>query len=69
MVSFGRNRELLTQIYEVSTTEEARSVYAIGIDHIGILAGEGEFARELLLETAVRLLPLSGHPRSYQRYS
>jgi phosphoribosylanthranilate isomerase len=46
---------LLTQIYEVSTTEEARSVYAIGIDHIGILTGEGEFPRELLLETAASI--------------
>jgi phosphoribosylanthranilate isomerase len=38
---------MLTQIYEVSTTEEARSVSKIGIDHIGVLIGDGEFPREL----------------------
>jgi len=43
---------MLTQIYEVSTLEEARSIGEIGIDHIGILVGKGEFPRELPLETA-----------------
>jgi len=41
---------MLTQIYEVSTTEEARSLCQIGIDHIGVLIGKGEFSRELGLE-------------------
>src|SRR4051812_20559763 len=40
----------LTQIYEVSTAEQARSISEIGVDHIGILAGNGEFPRELSLE-------------------
>lgn len=38
---------MLTQIYEVSTPEEARLISAIGVDHIGILVGRGEFPREL----------------------
>jgi len=46
---------MLTQIYEVSTTEEARSLCRIGIDHIGILIGKGEFPREQSLETAVTI--------------
>jgi phosphoribosylanthranilate isomerase len=43
---------MLTQIYEVSTPEEARSICAIGVDHIGILVGRGEFPRELPLQAA-----------------
>ena len=46
---------MLTQIYEVSTTEEARSLCRIGIDHIGILVGNGEFPREQTLETAMTI--------------
>jgi phosphoribosylanthranilate isomerase len=40
---------MLTQIYEVSTADEARAIAAIGVDHIGVLVGEGEFPRELPL--------------------
>lgn len=43
---------MLTQIYEVSTPEEARSLSAIGVDHIGVLVGDGEFPRELSVATA-----------------
>jgi phosphoribosylanthranilate isomerase len=49
------NREVLTQIYEVSTTEEARSLCRIGIDHVGILVGKGEFPREQTLDTALTI--------------
>jgi phosphoribosylanthranilate isomerase len=38
---------MLTQIYEVATPAEARAISAIGVDHIGILVGDGEFPREL----------------------
>ena len=38
---------MLTQIYEVSTPEEAWSISEIGVDHIGVLVGNGEFPREL----------------------
>jgi hypothetical protein len=43
---------VLTQIYEVSTPEEARLISKIGVDHIGILIGNGEFPRELSIEVA-----------------
>jgi phosphoribosylanthranilate isomerase len=44
-----------TQIYEISTAEEARSISDIGVDHIGVLVGDGEFPRELGLEAAAKL--------------
>jgi phosphoribosylanthranilate isomerase len=43
---------MIPQIYEVSTPDEARSISEIGIDHIGVLVGSGEFPRELPTETA-----------------
>jgi phosphoribosylanthranilate isomerase len=46
---------MLTQIYEVSTPEEARSISEIGVNHIGILVGRGEFPRELPIEAAARV--------------
>jgi phosphoribosylanthranilate isomerase len=46
---------MLTQIYEVSTPEEARSISRIGVDHIGVLVGNGEFPRELPVEAAANV--------------
>lgn len=46
---------MLTQIYEVSTPEEAAAVSAIGVDHVGVLVGNGAFPRELGLADAVRV--------------
>jgi phosphoribosylanthranilate isomerase len=46
---------MLTQIYEISTPEEARSISGIGVDHIGVLVGNGEFARELPVEAAAKV--------------
>lgn len=43
---------MLTQIYEVATPDEARSISAIGVDHIGVLVGDGRFPRELPLADA-----------------
>jgi phosphoribosylanthranilate isomerase len=43
---------MLTQIYEVSTPAEAESISAIGVDHIGVLIGDGRFPRELPLAIA-----------------
>jgi phosphoribosylanthranilate isomerase len=59
-INFPRNaapsgRKMLTQIYEISTPDEARSISEIGIDHIGVLAGKGEFPRELSLQAASRI--------------
>jgi len=46
---------MLTQIYEVSTPQEARPISEMGIDHIGVLVGNGEFPRELPLRAAAEV--------------
>src|SRR5690242_8654228 len=46
---------MLIQIYEVSTTEEARSLCRIGIDHIAVLVGRGDCPREQTLEAAAAI--------------
>jgi phosphoribosylanthranilate isomerase len=46
---------VLTQIYEISTGDEARAMCALGIDHVGVLVGDGRFPRELSLDAAKRL--------------
>ena len=38
---------MLVQIYEVQTPEEAVALVQRGVDHIGVLVGDGMFAREL----------------------
>jgi phosphoribosylanthranilate isomerase len=45
----GKTSRVLTQIYEISTADEARAVSALGIDHVGVLVGDGRFPRELSL--------------------
>ncbi|HEY2032942.1 MAG TPA: phosphoribosylanthranilate isomerase [Rhizomicrobium sp.] len=37
---------MLIQIYEITSPEEAAALSAIGVDHIGVLIGNGEFPRE-----------------------
>ncbi len=46
---------MLTQIYEISGAEEARAVSEIGIDHVGVLVGDGEFPREQPLARAAEI--------------
>ena len=46
---------MLGQIYEVATPEEARALSGIGVDHIGVLVGAGEFPRELSVAAAKRV--------------
>ena len=43
---------MLTQIYEVSSPEEARAISAIGVNHIGVPVGDGRFPREQSIATA-----------------
>ena len=38
---------MLVQIYEVQTPDEAAVLARLGVDHIGVLIGEGVFSREL----------------------
>jgi phosphoribosylanthranilate isomerase len=47
---------MLVQIYEVSTPDEARDLAALGVDHIGILVGDGSFPRELSIDQARRVI-------------
>lgn len=42
---------MLTQIYEISSPEEAMAVSAIDAPHIGVPAGDGEFPREQPIAT------------------
>jgi phosphoribosylanthranilate isomerase len=43
---------MLVQIYEVSSPEEAKALGEMGVDHIGVLVGDGSFPRELSIERA-----------------
>jgi phosphoribosylanthranilate isomerase len=46
---------VLTQIYEVSSPEEAGSISNIGVDHVGVLVGDGQFPREQPITAAERI--------------
>jgi phosphoribosylanthranilate isomerase len=41
---------MIVQIYEVTTPAEARALGAMGVDHIGVLVGDGLFPREQTIE-------------------
>ena len=43
---------MLVQIYEVQTPEEAAALARLGVDHVGVLVGDGVFPRELPVEQA-----------------
>src|ERR1700687_5698651 len=43
---------MLVQIYEISSPEEARALADLGVDHIGVLVGNGSFPRELSVDRA-----------------
>ena len=43
---------MIVQIYEVTTCAEARALGEMGVDHIGVLVGEGSFSREQTIEKA-----------------
>jgi len=46
---------MLTQIYEVATPREANALCGLGVDHIGILVGDGAFPREQSLAAAAAI--------------
>jgi phosphoribosylanthranilate isomerase len=46
---------MIVQIYEVTTPEEARALGAMGVDHIGVLVGDGSFPREQTIENALEI--------------
>src|SRR5467141_3657429 len=43
---------MLVQLFEVQTPEEARALASLGVDHIGVLVGDGAFPRELSIAEA-----------------
>jgi len=43
---------MIVQIYEVTAPAEARELGAMGVDHIGVLVGDGSFPREQTIEKA-----------------
>jgi phosphoribosylanthranilate isomerase len=43
---------MLIQIYEITTPEEARALGELGVDHIGVLVGDGSFPRERTIDQA-----------------
>jgi phosphoribosylanthranilate isomerase len=47
---------MITQVYEVTSPEEARQLCALGVDHVGVLVGDGSFPRELDVERAGEIL-------------
>ena len=66
---------MLVQIYETTSPEDARQLGKIGVDHIGVLVGDGSFPREHSIDQARLILSavppqcrgaallLSGHVR------
>jgi phosphoribosylanthranilate isomerase len=46
----------MVQIYETQDASEARALEAVGVDHIGVLVGQGRYARELRPAQARRIL-------------
>ncbi len=43
---------MLVQIYETSSPEEARALGNLGVDHVGVLVGDGSFPREQSVDRA-----------------
>jgi phosphoribosylanthranilate isomerase len=47
---------MIVQIYEVGDPATARALAALGVDHIGVLVGSGEFPRELAVDAAAEVI-------------
>lgn len=47
---------MLTQIYEISTPSEADAISGLGVDHVGVLVGNGAFPRERPAHEAAAIL-------------
>jgi len=56
---------MLVQIFEVQTPEEAAALIRLGVDHIGVLVGDGAFPRELSITqtNAIFAAVPAGHKR------
>jgi len=47
---------MITQIYEAQNFDEAKSLVDVGVDHVGVLVGKGEYPREFSPEQAKEIL-------------
>ena len=47
---------MVIQIYETQNCNEARNLIEVGVDHIGVLVGKGEYPREFSPEQAKEIL-------------
>ncbi len=56
---------MLTQIYEISSPKEAQAISEIGVDHVGILVGDGEFPREQPLARAAEIAAAISAPSRF----
>ena len=56
---------MLTQIYEIASPDEAVAISAIGVDHIGVLVGTGEFPRETPLARAASIARAIAPPSKF----
>jgi phosphoribosylanthranilate isomerase len=54
---------MLTQVYEITSAEEAAAISAIGVDHIGVLVGDGSFPREQSPASAATIAASIGSAR------
>ena len=53
---------MIVQIYEIRSPEEAAAVAALGVDHVGILVGEGAFPREVAPARAAEIFAAVPRP-------
>jgi phosphoribosylanthranilate isomerase len=56
---------MLVQIFEVQTPEEAAALVRLGVDHIGVLVGDGAFPRELSITQTKAIF--AGVPAGHKR--
>lgn len=56
---------MLTQIYEISSPEEAAAISALGVDHVGVLVGDGQFPREQPIAAAARIAAAIASPAKF----
>jgi hypothetical protein len=61
----NRRTAVLTQIYEISSSDEARAVSELRIDHVGVLVGDGEFPREQPLSRAAEIAATIAAPAKF----
>jgi phosphoribosylanthranilate isomerase len=56
---------MLTQVYEVSSAQEAAAISQMGVDHVGVLVGDGSFPREQRLASAAKIADSIRRPAKF----